>query len=295
VERGAPGNLGVEELVEEPRNFQETSYVELATCCHPICGDEVMGIRLDSDLSGVLVHRLQCDYMLAALHERPVNPKVVGVRWVGQGPTWEDASSTPSPSAMPRHLLEHGPAEAAQEAKRRPCQPGRIAITARDCDGLLSYVTGIVAGLGKSIRRSCTDTDPGTLIATLAFEVLVEDTKELRRILNRLKECEEVMSVRRVGANEGADFFPAPRRTRSTNGFCGVTSGQAKMIEIVKHGGEEMIGAVTGSRARSGGSSDTDADFGHVNDEDYEYGDSVDQGGHRLSSDIKLFEIDRMA
>jgi TGS domain/ACT domain len=265
------------------------SYVELATCCHPICGDEVMGVRMDCDANGVMVHRLHCDRMLSALRERPVNPSVVGVRWVGHGASsWEDAPA--GRTTVPAARWPHEAEPAGGNAKCRPCQPGRIAITARDCDGLLSYVTGIVAGLGKSIRRSCTDTDPVTLIATLAFEVLVEDTQELQRILNRLKECEEVLSVRRVGANEGADFFPAPKRSRSSAGpGAGVSSGQATMIEIVKVGGDVIFALATGAKGSAEGEGGVADDEG---DDDAEFARGA---GHRLSSDMDMFEIDEMA
>jgi ACT domain len=187
--------------------------------------------------------------MLETLRERPVNSQVVDVRWADESPLWEDVvGGSSTSSAYPRQLLENGVSKRVDDVhkKRRPCQPGRIVITARDCDGLLSYVTGIVAGLGKSIRRSCTETDPSSLEATLAFEVLVEDTTELRRILDRLRECEEVKSARRVGQSESSLYFPAPRTRAADPERLHKTSGQAKMIEIMSGGSPVITGISDG-------------------------------------------------
>ncbi len=233
-----------------------------------------MGVRVE-DGASVLVHRLHCRHMLSLLKERPMNPRIVGVRWVGQGPSWEEKSV--GKFAPPRMLLESGRVGSGTRPEEgRPCQPARIAITARDCDGLLSYVTGIVAGLGKSIRRSCTETEPNTLVATLAFEVLVEDLEELRKIIDRLRECEEVMSVRRVGANEGEDFFPPARRGRLPNNSQ-VTTGQARLIQVVSD--KRVIGDVAKS------AQNISADSG-VDEED------LHGVGTRLSP--KMVEIDEM-
>lgn len=279
----AAGLLAEDEADDENAEDEEVSHVELAPCCSPLCGDEVMGIRMGSETGGVVVHRLECNHMLSILREKPVNPKVVGVRWGSGGLQWDESTRPGSVTATPRMFLENGPGSTKWNStvqNGRPCQPGRIAITARDCDGLLSYVTGIVAGLGKSIRRSCTDTDPSTLIATLAFEVLVENTTELRRILDRLKECDEVMSVRRVGANEGADFFPPMQRSRSER-RSSETVGQATMIEIVDDD-KMMIDAIAGSRQVTGNDKSPAVIYGeHVEDEQY----APSMAGRRLSGD----------
>lgn len=214
--------------VDAPPN----EYVELATCCHPLHGDQIMGLRMHGDHSGVVVHRLQCSHMLRELRENPASPRVVGVQWTDHVASWDDHAAGRKGHLPLTSKDEHMAASHAG----RPCQPGRIAITARDCDGLLSYVTGIVAGMGKSIRRASTETDPDTLIATLAFEVMVENTAELNKIIERLRECDEVSHVRRVGPNEGREFFPSTIRARNATHPAPrnrVSKGQACLIEVV--------------------------------------------------------------
>jgi hypothetical protein len=200
----------------------------------------------ENDSSGVVVHRDNCSHIAEALLDRRVKSRVVHVRWANESSPWDDATYAEH-VPLTHLLLEDWPIPVsstfARSSGKPQCQPAHIEITARDCDGLLSYVTGILAGLGKSIRRSCTETDPNTLIATLAFEVMVEDTDELRRIMERLKECEEVMSVRRFDANEGNAYFPSFRRTRSAEPVQHhATTGQARLIEIVINRNDDVDG-----------------------------------------------------
>ncbi|KAK1863840.1 hypothetical protein I4F81_006394 [Pyropia yezoensis] len=75
-------------------------------------------------------------------------------------------------------------------------------------DGLLSYVSGLVANCGKSIRRASTVSNPEAGTATLAFEILVEDTVELQNLLDCFRACDDILASRRVGPNESAEFFP---------------------------------------------------------------------------------------
>lgn len=218
-------------------NGEEVSVVELGSCCHPIRGDDVVGVRLAHNQRAVVVHRVQCDHLLPSRLDMQPNMQIVAVRWVDDDtPPWNDIARVDSDRSAVRSDDDCEQSLNMADSKlvndKRNCQPGLIAVSARDCDGLLSYVTGIVAGLHKSIRRSFTETDPRTSVATLAFEVLVEDVKELQKIIDRLKECEEVISVRRIGPNEGKEYFPSSKR------FDGLrraeqSASRARMIELI--------------------------------------------------------------
>jgi len=188
--------------------------VELACCCHPVRGDQVMGVR--TAFGSVLVHRLHCDRMTKVLREAP--SRTVGVRWSLSGQSGAAVSvSSPAVSAPtvdaaggpPTANGTTGPSVVAGGyVGGRTCQPARLVLTARDCDGLLSFVAGLVASCGKSIRRASTVSNPEAGTATLAFEILVEDTAELQSLLDCFRAWDDILAARRVGPNESADFFP---------------------------------------------------------------------------------------
>lgn len=195
--------------VSAPRPKQ--GVVELASCCHPVRGDQVMGVR--TAFGSVLVHRLHCDRMTKVLREAP--SRTVGVRWSPSGhPGAAESVGSPavSPAVAPGASSASGsPAQtvvASGYVGGRACQPARLVLTARDSDGLLSYVSGLVANCGKSIRRASTVSNPEAGTATLAFEILVEDTVELQNLLDCFRACDDILASRRVGPNESAEFFP---------------------------------------------------------------------------------------
>eukprot|EP00171_Calliarthron_tuberculosum_P019460 IDg19460t1 len=140
-----------------------TPLLESATCCHPVRDDEVMGIRSVNmhGRTSVIVHRLHCEHLLRELRMRPVSSRVVGLRWAERLPT--ALKSTGSSSKAPRSGGSAGGMTV------------RVVVVARDCVGLLSYITGVLSRMGHSIERSSTVTDKVTCEATLAFEVLVND------------------------------------------------------------------------------------------------------------------------
>lgn len=179
-----------EEELETPDQVNDgRPLLESATCCHPVRGDEVMGIRSVNmhGRTSVVVHRQRCEHLLRELHMRPVSSRVVGLRWKDRMPIAYEDNGISSSGGL----------------------TGRVVVVARDCDGLLTYVTGVLTGMGCSIRRAFTATDPVELEATLAFEVLVSDAVQLRNIVDRIRKCDEVTMVQRLGPNEGGEYFPA--------------------------------------------------------------------------------------
>lgn len=172
--------------------------LETGTCCHPLRGDEVMGIRTTQEgHNAIVVHRLHCPHLLEKLRERPLSANLVGLRWVG------DAERVDADAWANGHGLDKG-----LSLKERTLLTARVVVLATDCDGLLAYVAGVVSACGRSIRRAYTATDPVEMEATLGFEVLVQDVAQLRKIIDKIAECDEVTSVRRIGPNEGLEFFP---------------------------------------------------------------------------------------
>lgn len=186
--------------------------MELASCCHPVRGDQVMGVR--TAFGSVLVHRLHCDRMTQVLRDAP--SRAVGVRWSPSGQPGSAVSASPpavspqisAPGAASPNGAPNQTVVASGYVGGRACQPARLVLTARDSDGLLSYVSGLVANCGKSIRRASTVSNLEAGTATLAFEILVEDTVELQNLLDCFRACDDILASRRVGPNESAEFFP---------------------------------------------------------------------------------------
>lgn len=192
--------------------------VVLAPCCHPIRGDDVVGIRIEcGDHEAVMVHRVQCKCVLKELKKTPASSEIVNLRWSQNfGRFVEGGPRDMENQAYGKANSAKGTAGNSPDGGR-PALPARVLLIARDCDGLLSYVSGVLASMGTSIRRAVTITDPDTLVATLAFEVLVRDNYHLRWITERLESCDEVERARRLGPSESEEYFPNTKRTTSVH------------------------------------------------------------------------------
>eukprot|EP00178_Gracilaria_changii_P006187 TRINITY_DN205_c0_g1_i1.p1 TRINITY_DN205_c0_g1~~TRINITY_DN205_c0_g1_i1.p1 ORF type:complete len:1026 (+),score=165.58 TRINITY_DN205_c0_g1_i1:1660-4737(+) len=183
----------------------------LSPCCHPIRGDEVKGIRLNSGSNkAVLVHRVHCNHMVHAC-KKGSSRDVVDLKWAVKPREYGDGvfDAEHLDGAEHERNTSHALSASQTQVVRRASQPVRMVAVARDCNGLLSYVSGVLSSMGTSIRRSATITDPDTLMATLAFELLVRDSYHLRRVIERIEECDEVELTRRLGPNESTDYFPS--------------------------------------------------------------------------------------
>lgn len=192
----------------------------LAPCCHPIRGDEVVGVRMcGGGAEAVVVHRREC--AVAGEGGRGgCGTGTVRVQWAEHKPEVDEVEAT-----VGRWLRMHPSRQAADDdgsgdGGGSARQPARVVVVAKDCTGLLAYITGVIASLGTPIRRCSTVTDGAKLVATLAFEVLVTDGAHLKRVVERVEECDEVELARRVEADENEQFFGDGVHRRCANG-CG--------------------------------------------------------------------------
>lgn len=215
---GAPRLTGP--LLESPQDVQPATIqrtakedigLVLAPCCHPIRGDDIKGVRLqDGDESVVLIHRTRCQHLREYEECSEKSRDLVDMRWAVRPREMEDVLlDTDVASDLINSEVRQRAQMASNDSKdnRIANQPARFLTLARDCTGLLSYVSGVVASLGTSIRRCVTLTNPETMIATFAFEVLVRDTYHIRQILERIEECDEVDSAMRLGPSESQMYF----------------------------------------------------------------------------------------
>lgn len=180
----------------------------LAPCCHPIRGDEVVGIRMCGGVDeAVVIHRKGCEQVRSA--EKGCykgRAERVGVRWaVRSREAHSDGVHDVDEVGDDGWHDSWGGEEGAEDNAGK--QPSRVVVVASDCTGLLAYVTGVIASMGTSIRRCSTVTNTADLMATLAFEVLVTDCFHLGGILERIEECDEVELARRVEPHENSTFF----------------------------------------------------------------------------------------
>ena len=197
--------------------------IVLAPCCHPIRGDDILGTHVKcGESDAIIVHRARCAHVTDELKKQPANPNLVNLRWAQQFKKQKECSRVAlelEDRSTSKTTSERNSAGGSLESIK-PSQPARVLVIARDCDGLLSYVSGVLASMGTSIRRAVTLTDPDTLVATLAFEVLVQDSYHLGCIIERIKTCEEVESAARIGPDESDEYFPLTQ-SRSHNRAAG--------------------------------------------------------------------------
>lgn len=220
----------------------------LAPCCHPIRGDEVSGVRIRGKTNEViLIHRRGCRHLDAGGEQN----KTIGVKWAVLREVDDDV----------QHAI--GAAEATRLRRMHPSrrkagninegsedggtqQPARVVVVARDCTGLLAYVTGVLASMGTSIQRCSTLTDRDGMTATLAFEVLVRDAFHLRRIIERVENCEEVEFARRIEPNESSEFFGVDQFScrcgaRNPPASC-AQCGETVRAELLRQGQPVLVG-----------------------------------------------------
>lgn len=209
VDNGVVREGNVSPLANE-RCVRRDVEVILAPCCHPIRGDIVEGVKVGcGSHEAVVVHRKGCQKM-----NGNCGGDLVSVRWAVQRREVEDDEIG----------REAGAEEVRRSGRVHPSRrrrmddalggeegglihPVQILVMARDCTGLLAYVTGVIASMGSSIQRCSTVTDKDGMMASLAFEVLVRDSFHLAKIVDRVEECEEVELARRLGPNEGVKYF----------------------------------------------------------------------------------------
>jgi len=176
--------------VGAPADGTRIAYMELASCCLPIRGDKILGEKSERK-NMITVHRCHCPTVLRSLRESP--ERCLGLEWSSMPD--DSSANRPATKGNGKPSVSASPSSSGSTQLYR----SRIMITAKDCDGLLSYVSGMITSIGKSIMRSASATDVRRM-ATLSFEILIEDVEHLSKLVERLMSCREVLEVERHGA-----------------------------------------------------------------------------------------------
>jgi GTP pyrophosphokinase len=134
----------------------------MAACCRPVPYDKLVGYL--SVGRGVIVHRRNCRE-IRNLPE-PERARLVDVTWADQPP---DAG-----------------------------YPVGIVLSAADRKGLLRDISSALADTDANVLGSDTHTDPGSDTAHMRFTVQVTDAAHLERIIARLKQLPDMLSVARA-------------------------------------------------------------------------------------------------
>ena len=134
----------------------------MAACCRPVPYDKLVGYV--SVGRGVIVHRRNCREILKLTDAE--RERLVEVTWAS-----------------------------------RPAQTGYpvdIVLTAADRKGLLRDISSALADTDANVLGSDTRTDPSNDIAHLRFTIEVTDAEHLDRIIARLKQLPDMLSVARA-------------------------------------------------------------------------------------------------
>ena len=132
----------------------------IARCCHPVPPENIIGYI--TRLRGVSIHREDCGNFL---HLNAVNPeRVIEVSW-----------GEPSDASYPADLT----------------------IEAYDRQGLLRDISNVLADEKVAVDGLRTRSDKKQMQAIMELSVSVSDLPALSRVISRLEQLPNVMSVRR--------------------------------------------------------------------------------------------------
>jgi GTP pyrophosphokinase len=134
----------------------------MAACCRPVPYDKLIGYV--SIGRGVIVHRRNCREILKLSDSE--RERLVEVSWAS------------------------GPAQSGY--------PVDVVLTAADRKGLLRDISAALADADANVLGSDTHTDPARDIAHMRFTMEVADAAHLERILARLKQLPDMLSVARA-------------------------------------------------------------------------------------------------
>jgi GTP pyrophosphokinase len=157
--RAAQEHVGRSEVIVEGVGDLMT---HMAACCRPVPYDKLVGYV--SVGRGVIVHRRNCREILKLTDAE--RERLVEVTWAS-----------------------------------RPAQTGYpvdIVLTAADRKGLLRDISSALADTDANVLGSDTRTDPSNDIAHLRFTIEVTDAEHLDRIIARLKQLPDMLSVARA-------------------------------------------------------------------------------------------------
>lgn len=155
---------------EGKRDEQDAGYrqnggnlLKLAECCCPIPGDQIVGAFAPGE--GMLVHRSDCRTLTRQGQDRAQ----VEMNWL---------------QIEPEHYL------------------APISIVAHDRSGLLRDVAAVVADAGVNMTEVTSTTNPSSqravITATLEFPAVESVLDQIERILRRLRQVKNVVSVERA-------------------------------------------------------------------------------------------------
>ncbi|HKV86212.1 MAG TPA: TGS domain-containing protein [Ktedonobacterales bacterium] len=135
---------------------------QLANCCDPLPGDEVVGFI--SRGRGVMIHRADCPTLAHLLAKQPER----------------------------RVAVELPKATGGEHTFRAP-----IIIEALDRTGLLADVTGVITGMKINMLKVATVTKPAQHKATITATLEIQRPEQLNAVIAELKQVRSVVSVER--------------------------------------------------------------------------------------------------
>ena len=141
--------------------------VSLASCCHPLPGDKVVGVVNSG--RGIIIHTTNCLVARQIMESAP--GKIVPVEFL--------------------------PSDKTYNAKLR--------ISAEDKPGLLANVTSVIAKHKINIIHSKTKTISER--AVLDFVVQVKSKDELQKIINAIKQLKGIISVKRIQREKPQNLY----------------------------------------------------------------------------------------
>lgn len=133
---------------------------ELATCCRPIPGDDVLGYVTEQDM--IQVHKRQCS--VAAVIKSNFGNRIINVEW--------------------------GAHKALSFVET-------LEIRGIDKIGIVIEILKVISeGYSVNIRKISIESDAGVFLGL--FEVIVHDTKDINNLINNLMKINEINSVQRL-------------------------------------------------------------------------------------------------
>lgn len=135
--------------------------VQFAKCCQPVPGDPILGFVTQG--RGVSVHHRQCEQLGRLLEQHP--ERALAVSWSQQ---------------------KHGNYRVS------------LRIDADDRNGLLHDITSVLANEKINVAQLDSHSDAATRQARLAVAIIIADTENLQRLMNRLGQVKGVHSVDRI-------------------------------------------------------------------------------------------------
>jgi GTP pyrophosphokinase len=132
--------------------------IKIGKCCHPIPGDEVVGIVNTG--KGIAIHTRDCIIAQQVMNSAP--GKVVPVKFVPSGTLYET----------------------------------KVRVFIEDKPGMLAEVSSKIADTKTNITSAVTRTVSGKAI--LDFTVQVKDIKQLEKVLSSIRSVKGVLNVKRI-------------------------------------------------------------------------------------------------